>query len=67
MSDNISSTKKIAITFSDYLKTEEIQNYLSEILQKAIEFRIAFKNKDNEDFLESHSNEEIKEWLDAKS
>lgn len=67
MSDNISSTKKIAITFSNYLKTEEIQNYLSEILQKAIEFRIAFKNKDNEDFLESHSNEEIKEWLDAKS
>lgn len=67
MSDNTNSAKRIAITLSDYLKTQEIQDYLSEILQKAIEIRIAFKNKNNEDFLETHTNEEIKEWLDAKS
>lgn len=67
MSDNTNSAKRIAITLSDYLKTQEIQDYLSKILQKAIEIRIAFKNKNNEDFLETHTNEEIKEWLDAKS
>lgn len=67
MSDNISSSKRTANTLSDYLKTEEIQNYLLEIIQKAIEIRIAFKNKNSEDFLKTHTNEEIKEWLNAKS
>lgn len=66
-SDNINSSKKIANTFSDYLKIQEKQDYLLGIVQKAIEIRIAFKNSNSEDFLENHTNEEIKGWLDAKS
>lgn len=64
---NITASQRLANVLSDYLKVQEVQNYLSDIVQKAIEIRIAFKNSNSEDFLENHTNEEIKGWLDAKS
>ena len=64
---NITASQRLANVLSDYLKVQEVQNYLLDIVQKAIEIRIAFKNSNSEDFLENHTNEEIKGWLDAKS
>lgn len=65
--ENITATQRLALLLSDCMRVQEIQTYLSEIIQKAIEIRLVFKNNNSEDFLENHTNEEIKGWLDAKS
>ena len=64
---NITASQRLANVLSDYLKVQEVQSYLSDIVQKAIEIRIAFKNGNSEDFLENHTNEEIKGWLDEST
>lgn len=66
-SSNTTAAQKTSQALSDCLKVQEIQDYLFNIIQRAIEIRIIFKNDNNEDFLEKHTNEEIKGWLDAKS
>lgn len=65
--ENITATQRLALLLSDCLKVQEVQTYLLDIIQEAIEIRIIFKNNNSEDFLENHTNEEIKGWLDAKS
>lgn len=62
--ENITATQRLALALSDCLRVQEVQTYLSDIIQKAIEIRITFKNSNSEDFLENHTNEEIKGWLD---
>lgn len=64
---NVKGVQKISNALSDCIKVQEIQAYLSDIVQRAIEIRIIFKRSNNEDFLLDHNIEEIRGWLNAKS
>lgn len=65
MASNIKAPQRAALQLSDYIKIQDIQNCLSEVVQRAIEIRIFFKNNNNEDYLNDHSIEDIRGVLNS--
>lgn len=65
MSSNIKGPQRAALQLSDCIKIQEIQTYLFEVIQRAIEIRIFFKNNNDEDYLKDHSIEDIKGVLSS--